>query len=132
VGNKARVLVVEDESISARAIMHMVEVVGCEVVGVLDRAEDALTSVVEQDADLVLMDVRLKGEMSGIEAARLIRGRYGTPVVLVTAYSSNELHDHYGLGEGFPYLTKPVEEHELASVVDEVLGARPDERQELS
>ena len=67
---KARVLIVEDEAIAARAAQIMLETMGCEVTGVVDTGEAAIECAETGAPDLVLMDIRLKGGMDGIEHHR--------------------------------------------------------------
>ena len=74
-----RVLIVEDEAISARAAGVMLERIGCTVTGVVDSGKDAIEAAARDRPDLVLMDIRLKGEMNGIEAATVIHKLTGDP-----------------------------------------------------
>ena len=67
------------------------------------------------------MDVRLKGEMTGIDAARLIHDRFEVPVVLVTAYSSRDLSQSYEELPACPFLTKPLVEDQLESTLRDLL-----------
>ncbi len=71
--------------------------------------------------DAVLMDVRLRGNMDGIEAGRLINSQLGIPVIIMTAYFSPELEDLKETAE-IRYLSKPFELERLKSMLDECLG----------
>jgi CheY-like chemotaxis protein len=115
-----RVLVVEDEAIAARAARVMLERSGCEVCGTVDTGEEAIAAARSGVPDLVLMDVRLKGPLSGIEAASVIRGELGIPVVFVSAYRRGE--GGLAAPEDAPWLSKPIGERELAAAVARVLG----------
>ena len=85
-----RILIVEDESATAWALAESLQEDGHETVTV-STAEEALTSLREQPADLVLTDLRLPG-MSGAQLARRVRGgRRSLPVIVVTAFGSSQV-----------------------------------------
>jgi two-component system, sensor histidine kinase len=121
----ARILIVEDETIVQFDLQQRLERMGYSVVGLASRGDEAVAKAVELKPDLVLMDVRLDGPMDGIEAARQIRARQGTPVVYLTAYAAtleeSEPQDVFG-----PFLSKPFRTHELQSTLARILdGPRP-------
>ena len=86
-----RVLIVEDESIPALELKYQVENMGCKVVGTARTGEKAVEAAVETRPDVILMDIRLKGEMDGIEAARHIRARFGTRSAFLSGYPVEEM-----------------------------------------
>ncbi|NTW37885.1 MAG: response regulator, partial [Syntrophobacteraceae bacterium] len=108
-----RILIVEDESIVAMDIQERLAELGYEVTGVADRGEDALASVESDHPDLVLMDIRLKGEMDGIMAAEEIRERWRIPVIYLTAFSENNTLQRAKVTEPFGYIIKPFEDREI-------------------
>ncbi len=118
---KPRVLIVEDEVISARAAEYMLTASGCEVACIVKTGEEALLAAGREPLDLVLMDIRLKGPMNGIEAASLIYERFHTPVAFVSAYSAEELIEQHGIPDAFYYIAKPIDERELSAVVEKIL-----------
>ncbi len=79
--DKARILVVEDESLLAEDIQERLKNLGYEVAAVVHSGEEALAGVAAAQPDLVLMDIRLKGKMDGIDTARVVRERFNLPVV---------------------------------------------------
>src|SRR2546426_8380097 len=81
---KARILVVEDESLIAEDIQERLKSSGYEVPAVAHSGEEALRASAETRPDLVLMDIRLKGGMDGVETARLLRERHNLPVIYLT------------------------------------------------
>jgi len=123
---KARVLIVEDEIISARAAELMLTASGCEVTCIVKTGEEAILAAGRESPDLVLMDIRLKGKMNGIEAGSLIYKRFGTPVAFVSAYSPGELLELRGIPDAFYYLEKPINETELCSVVETIVRRKTD------
>ncbi|MEA3277734.1 MAG: response regulator [Pseudomonadota bacterium] len=119
-----RVLIVEDEAISARAARIMLERIGCVVTDIVGTGDGAIVKAGIQLPDLVLMDIRLKGDMDGIEAAAIIHERFRLPVIFVSAYSVEELAEQRELVEGSAYLAKPIGELELAAAVGKVLSGK--------
>jgi CheY-like chemotaxis protein len=120
---KARILIVEDESIVQLDLQQQLERMGYGVVGVASRGEEAVAKAAELNPDLVIMDVRLDGPMDGIEAARRIRAAQGTPVIYVTAYAATfedaEPQDVFG-----PCLSKPFRTKELETTIARTLAGR--------
>jgi PAS domain S-box-containing protein len=84
-----RVLVVEDEMLTAKAIRDVLTHSGCEVVDTVDTGQGAIAVAASARPDLVLMDVQLNGEMDGVQAAELIYERLQIPVVYLTAHSDH-------------------------------------------
>lgn len=118
---KVKILVVEDESIVAMDIKHRAEGLGYEVTAITPSGEEALEEVASNQPDLVLMDIVLKGEMDGIEAAQKIRDSYDIPVVYLTAYSDERTLKRAKITEPFGYIIKPFEDRELHSAVEVAL-----------
>ena len=84
--SKANILIVEDEHIISLDIQTSLESSGYTVVGHADRGEDAVKKVREVHPDLILMDIGLKGELDGIEAATQIRTQFDLPVIFQPVY----------------------------------------------
>lgn len=117
----ARILIVEDDRIVARDIQHQLSRMGHVVVGMSASGEDAVRLACSQQPDLVLMDIRLEGEMDGIEAARRIRDAHRIPIVFLTAYANDEVVQRASLTEPFGYLLKPFEEPQMRTVIQMAL-----------
>jgi len=115
---RARVMVVEDENIVAMDIKQRLEMLGYEVIATVATGEKAVELAEETRPDVVLMDIVLKGEMDGIEAAEEIRRRFGIPIIYVTAYSDMETLERAKITEPFGYIIKPFEDRELHSVIE--------------
>ena len=110
-------MVVEDEAISAMAIRMMIESRGCAVLEVACSGQEAINLATELNPDVVLMDVRLRGEMSGLDAAKAIQDCRHIPVIIMTAYSINELREEYDALDSFFFVTKPIEEEQLIQAI---------------
>lgn len=102
-----RILVAEDEGISALEIKSSLTELGYEVVSVVSRGEDAVSKAVELVPDLVLMDIKLAGDMNGIEAARIIRGALDVPVVYLTANADESTIEQARVSQPYGFLIKP-------------------------
>src|SRR4051794_14820950 len=94
---------------------------GYSIVGLAAEGEEAVAKAAELTPDVVVMDVRLKGSMDGIEAARRIRSQRDIPVIFVTAYASAVEQNSQQFR---PRLTKPFRTDELEATIAEVLKDR--------
>ena len=115
---KLRILVVEDEMIVARDIQLQLEELGYEPVGHATRGEEAVVLAGELWPDLVLMDIQLAGELTGIEAAQAIRTHFALPIIFLTAFASDDTIGQAKLAEPFGYILKPFSERELSTVIE--------------
>src|SRR5688500_7629897 len=118
---RARVLIAEDDAILALRIQRTVEAMGHEVVALSATGEDAVRLTEEFQPDVALMDVSLRGEMSGVVAAAHIHARGETPIIYVTAYSDRELIEQAARTSPYAYLTKPIRERELQAAIEAAL-----------
>ncbi|MCW5889538.1 MAG: response regulator [bacterium] len=127
--SSGRLLVVEDEGITAIDTGDLLRGLGYEIAGVAYSGEDAIRRADELRPDLVLMDIRLRGAMDGVAAARAIHTRFGIPVVFATAYADDATLARARLAEPFGYVLKPFHERELRSTVEVALFKHRMERQ---
>ena len=111
--SKRRVLVVEDDPLTAKIIAQYLLRGGFEVVGVVDNGEDAVVQAAAQDADLVLMDIGLRGLMDGAEAALQIRQNGGRPVIFVSEHCDISVLRRVKESEPFGFIVKPFAEEQL-------------------
>ena len=108
-----KILIVEDEGIIALDLKSCVEQLGYTVLACVDSAEKALELVEQEPPDLVLMDIVLKGKMDGIEAAALMRSRWGIPAIFITAYADPEWVERAKPVNPFGYILKPFQSNEI-------------------
>ena len=120
----ARLLIVEDGLIIAEDMRRRCEALGYAVTGIAATGEDAVFMADRTRPDLVLMDIRLRGTMDGIEAARQIRTTLGIPVVYATSSSDEATLVRAKETEPFGYLLKPVEPRELHATIELALHRR--------
>ena len=119
--NPPEILVVEDEILVAKNLQQRLQAFGYRVPRFVVSGEDALQVVDESPPDVVLMDVRLAGVMTGAQAAEKIRARHDIPVVFLTAYSDDATLQQVKAAEPFGYLLKPFREQELRITIDMAL-----------
>jgi PAS domain S-box-containing protein len=114
----SRILVVEDEGIIALEIAQSLRDLGYVVAGTADDCDGAVALALAERPDLVLMDVMLKGEDDGVEAARRIRAERDVPVVFLTAYSDSETLARAKEVAPYGFLVKPFRADELRAALD--------------
>ena len=116
--SKINVLVVEDESIVSKDIQHSLKKLGYNVVGSSSTGEKAIELAGEEHPDIILMDIMLKGDMNGIEAAEKIRELYSIPVVFLTAYADESTLSKAKVTEPYGYILKPFKEIDLHTTIE--------------
>jgi len=116
----ARILIVEDEAITAMGLEAKLHNLGYQVSGTVDTGEKAITTAKHDCPNLVLMDINLLGGIDGIEAASRIR-EVAIPVVYLTAYSGEEFLKRAKITEPYGYLLKPVEDRTLHATIEMAL-----------
>ncbi len=117
----AKILIVEDEAIIAMEMESQLMGLGYEVTSIVDTGEKAIKKAEEDKPNLILMDIRIKGEIDGIEAAEEIRSRFGIPVVFSTAYLDEERIEQAKITMPFGYVLKPIQERDLKVTIEMAL-----------
>ncbi|MBT7350197.1 response regulator, partial [candidate division WWE3 bacterium] len=107
--SKAKILVVEDELISAKGIRSALKSLGYDVLDIVASGKEAIQKASGSQPDLILMDIKLDGEMDGIEAARQIKDRFNIPVVYLTAHADDATLERAKITDPFGYILKPFE-----------------------
>ena len=118
----AKILIVEDESIVSLDMQHRLQRLGYVVSAVASTGEEAIGLASDMQPDLVLMDIMLQGDIDGVEAADIIRERFGLPVIFLTAYSDEGTLERAKITEPFGYIIKPFKERELYATIEVVLA----------
>jgi PAS domain S-box-containing protein len=112
------ILIVEDDGIIGRNIQQSLASFGYDAYAVATSSEEAIAYAAERCPDLVLLDIRIKGKLDGIETAAILRERFGVPVLYLTAYSDTATVARAKKTEPLGYLVKPVKQAELRSAVE--------------
>jgi len=124
------ILIVEDEAIVSADIQDRLKTCGYTICAALDNGADALRWAGETKPDVVLMDINLNGALDGIETARLIRERFGLPVVYLSAYSDAETLERAKITQPYGYLLKPLAERELVITIEMAVYKHRAEREQ--
>jgi len=125
---KVNILVVEDESIVALDIKGRLQNMGYHVPALAATGEEAIHAAARFHPNLVLMDIKLRGNMDGIATAEQIRARFDIPVIYLTAYADETTLQRAKITESFGYLLKPFEERELTATIETALYKHTMER----
>ncbi len=118
---ETKILIVEDETIVAKNIERHLINAGYKVVGFASTADEAIRKSQSEKPDLVLMDIKLKGRLDGIEAADKIHDLLHLPVIFLTSYTDDETFQRAKLTDPFGYLIKPFEIKDLKRSVEMAL-----------
>jgi len=114
----ARIVIVEDEYIVALDIRSFLERSGYSIAGMFSSGEELLEHFAELKPDLILMDIKIRGNLDGVETAKLVHERHKTPVVLLTAFADDETIARAKITQPFGYIIKPYEERELKTAIE--------------
>lgn len=127
----ARIMIVEDNTAVAEDCRECLESCHFSVTSIRALGEDAVEHAGKERPDAVLMDIKLRGDMDGIEAAARIHDRYNIPIVFLSAYSDNDLLQRAKQVGSFGYLVKPFDERELFTTLELALYKARSEKQRL-
>ena len=125
-----KILIVEDETIVAMDIADTLQRLGYDVVDVVASGTAAIEAAAAHRPDLVLMDIRLQGEMDGTQAAVLIHQRQSTPIVFLTAHADQGTVERSKAAVPYGYLIKPFDENDLHRAIELALNRRRSEEAE--
>lgn len=115
---KANIFIVEDESIVAKDIQQTLEKLGYNVVGTASEGEKAVIKIAELKPDLILMDIMLKGDMTGIEAAAQVKKEIDVPIIYLTAYADKDTLTKAKITQPHGYIIKPFKEVDIRTAVE--------------
>jgi DNA-binding NtrC family response regulator len=119
-----RIFIVEDEAVVACALEGQLTAFGYEVSGVAGEAERALEAMAAAPPDVLLTDIRLKGDLDGIGLAERSRERFGVAVVFLTGYSDPETVSRAAKAQPYSFLVKPYSEREVRAAIEIALYRR--------
>lgn len=123
---KIKILLVEDEAITALAMVGALQAMGYNTCQPVATGEKALQSLSQEAPDVVLMDISLTGDMNGIETARIMMQSGFYTIIFVTGFSCGELYESAKALDPVAIFTKPVNPQSLKSAIDgAVTSARP-------
>jgi PAS domain S-box-containing protein len=123
----ARILIVEDERITAEDLRETLTDLGYTVTASVSNGADAIAQAHEDAPDLALMDVRIQGSMDGTETARVLRERFNIPVIYLTAHADSSTVARAKDAEPLGYITKPFQEAALHASIEIALHKHAEE-----
>lgn len=112
------ILIVEDEMVIAQDIARISENCGYKVLKIVSSGENAVNSAMKLNPDVVLMDILLEDEMTGLVAAEKIHDSIDVPIVFITSYADDKTIHRSKIAEPFGYIIKPFDERELKAVIE--------------
>jgi CheY-like chemotaxis protein len=115
---KINIAVVEDEGIVAMDIKKSLQVLGYNVPFISDSGEKAIRILEDNKADLVLMDIVLKGKMDGIETAKIIINKMNIPVIFLSAFEEESTQERAEILNMCGYLVKPFDDNNLKTIIE--------------
>ena len=123
------ILVTEDESIVRKDIERCLGNLGYNVIASADNGEEAISLAMKHKPDLALMDIMIKGEMSGIAAAEEIKRNMDIPVVFLTAYADESTLNEAKMAEPHGYILKPFKDVDIQTAIEMALHKHGKERE---
>jgi len=117
-----KILIVEDEAIVAMEIEHRLKTIGYDVCDVSSSGEKAILLAEQHRPDIILMDIKLKGNMNGLIAAKIVKEKYFIPSVFVTANSDQNTLKQINDMLHFEYLFKPIDEDQLIKAINNTVA----------
>jgi CheY-like chemotaxis protein len=119
-----RALIIEDETLIAEELKERLSRLGFSIIAAVDTADEGIAIATREHPDLVLMDIRLKGEKDGVQAAREIREQVDVPIVYLTAHSDRLTVERVKATEYDGFLLKPFQRRDLQSTIEVAMQRR--------
>jgi CheY-like chemotaxis protein len=117
-------MLVEDEMIVLEDLRRRLAGMGYDVVATAGSGREAVEKASAHRPDVVVMDISLRGDMDGVEAAERIFASTAIPIVYVTGLGDPETMQRAQVTPGFSFVLKPVDDHELKYVIEMALHKR--------
>ncbi len=114
----ASILVVEDERIVSKDLQLTLRTLGYTICGAAYNAREALEQALTTSPDVILMDIMLNDELTGIDVATTIRSHKDIPIIYLTAYTDDAILQKAGITQPFGYILKPFTERELRTAIE--------------
>ncbi len=119
--DKTKILIVEDERVSAEYLKANLQEKGYEVVGICPTGEMAIRNAPRTQPDIILMDIKLKDEMDGVEASKKINELMDVPVIYITAYGDEETMKRAKVTGPYAFINKPFRMNNILSTIEMTL-----------
>ena len=113
-----KILIVEDERMIAEDIKQTLIQLKYKVIGITSKGEDTLKKLEKLSPDLILMDIMLKGKLTGIETSITINKKYDIPIIFVTAYADDKTISQAASASPYGFILKPFNSKEIHAVIE--------------
>ena len=113
-----KILIVEDEMLIGANISLQLTTLGYEVIGIVPRAEEALSCVQQDRPDIILMDINLKGELDGVETAKLIQKDHDIAIIYLTANADDVNFNRAKSTHPYAFISKPFKKLDLQRAIE--------------
>jgi DNA-binding LytR/AlgR family response regulator len=117
-GNPLRILIVEDEMVIGANISLQLSKFGYEVTGIVPRGEEALMHVKENQPDIVLLDIHLKGNIDGIQTAEIMQKDHDIPIIYLTANADDVNFNRAKTTHPYAFISKPYKSLDLKRAIE--------------
>lgn len=124
-------MLVEDSGILVSDIQQTLSDESIEISPVVSSGEEALEAVRDDPPDLILMDIKLNGDMDGVEATIRIHEETNIPVIYLTAYSNEKYIDRVRESSALAFLVKPLQKADLIQIINWLEQGKPTPPPEL-
>jgi CheY-like chemotaxis protein len=118
-GNQIDILLVEDEVITAMVLEEQLKSIHYPFSHHVTTGENAIISARQNPPDVILMDIRLAGEIDGIEAASIIKSELDIPIIFITGYDEENIKERAAILKPLAFLIKPLAIKKLKSILDD-------------
>lgn len=119
--NSPSILIVEDEPFIAENLQEMLGIFGYENTQIANSANQAIKSIKASRPDLILLDVKIKGDQDGIELGGIIREQYKVPFVYITSYSDKETVNRAKQTQPLGFIVKPFTKDDVYAAIEVAL-----------
>jgi len=123
-----KIMVVEDEAVIALRLQQRLAMMGYEVVALSHSSEESLEKARDLRPDLILMDIKIPGNLDGITVAEIVKSELDIPVVFLTAFAEDQIIERAKQAEPYGYIVKPFQDQELKAAVEIALYKKDMER----
>jgi len=114
---KNRIMIIEDEVLIGMALRAELRHLGYDICQIYASGEEALANIGREKPDIILLDMSLEGELSGLETGRRIKDAFQTPLIFLTGYPDNKLMHEAQTLEPIGYFVKPVRIGDLQKTI---------------
>ena len=119
---KTNILIVEDEMLTAVCIKTVLLQMGYKVTSIVDSGEEAIQKAEQEHPDIILMDIKIRGSLDGIETAKIIYAKHRIPFIYLTSFSNTPTKQRADATNPFGYVLKPFNEKQLQKTIEKALS----------